>query len=77
VVAGSNDDQQPYSALAAVAALIRGLNDSEPLIRGASAWALGQIGGDNAHRAIQQRLTIETDASVIEELQLTATSPAH
>jgi epoxyqueuosine reductase len=53
---------------AAIPALIRGLNDSEPLIRGACAWALGEIGGDEAREALQQRLQAEEDAAVLEEI---------
>jgi epoxyqueuosine reductase len=57
-------------------ALIRGLNDAEPLVRGASAWALGQIGGDAAFAALQARQTIESDAEVTNEiLAVIQTSP--
>jgi epoxyqueuosine reductase len=57
---------------AAVPALLRGLHDSERLIRGACAWALGQIGGEGAQRAIDERLAIETDESVRRELERAA-----
>lgn len=53
---------------AAVPALIRGLNDPEPLIRGASAWALRQIVDDRAISALQTRRKIETDPDVCQEL---------
>lgn len=55
--------------LAALPALVQGLSDSEPLIRGACAWALGQIGGAASQQALQARLTIETDAIVREEIE--------
>ena len=54
----------------AVPALARALGDHEPLIRGHAAWALGQIGGDEARAALQERLVIETDDWVSEELDL-------
>lgn len=53
----------------AVPALSAALNDNEPLVRGAAAWALGQLGGDNANHALNSRLEIEHDPSVIEEIQ--------
>jgi epoxyqueuosine reductase len=53
----------------AVPALIAGLADAEPQVRGACAWALGQIGGEPAAAALRQRLEVEKDASVREELQ--------
>jgi epoxyqueuosine reductase len=56
-------------AAAAVPALIRGLNDAEPLIRGACAWALGQIGGPEVEAALKQRAAIESDASVKVEIK--------
>jgi len=55
-------------AVAAVPALIRGLNDAEPLIRGASAWALSQINTTEALNAIGERRKTETDALVLLEL---------
>jgi epoxyqueuosine reductase len=53
-----------------VPALVRGLNDVEPLIRGACAWALGRIATVEATQALQQRLAVETDPEVLEELRL-------
>ena len=55
-------------AVDATAALIRGLNDAEPLVRGAAAWALGQTGGRSAQRALQQRMACEHDAAVQTEI---------
>ncbi|MCG8652221.1 MAG: HEAT repeat domain-containing protein, partial [Pirellulales bacterium] len=52
----------------AVTALAKGLADSEPIVRGASAWALGQIGSAAAKSALQSRLPRESDQGVVEEL---------
>jgi epoxyqueuosine reductase len=54
--------------LPAIDALIRGLNDGEPLVRGASAWALGRFNDSTACNALVERLAIECDPSVIDEL---------
>jgi epoxyqueuosine reductase len=53
---------------AALPALTRGLADAEPLVRGASAWALGQLGGTTARAVLQARQAIETDREVIAEI---------
>ena len=54
-----------------VPALVNSLvMDNEPLIRGASAWALGQIGGEKASLALQDRLVQESDGKVREEIHL-------
>jgi epoxyqueuosine reductase len=53
---------------AALPALVRGLNDGEPLIRGACAWALGEIGGAEALVALRNRKQVEEDAVVREEI---------
>lgn len=52
---------------AAAPILIRCLEDTEPLIRGAAAWALGQLGGQ--HAALRARRAIETDPQVRAELE--------
>jgi epoxyqueuosine reductase len=52
----------------AVPALIDALSDSEPLIRGHAAWALGEIGGDAALYALKNALEWEEDVWVNEEL---------
>lgn len=52
----------------AVAALMRGLNDVEPVVRGACAWALGQFETAAAQAELQARLMIETDCEVRREL---------
>jgi epoxyqueuosine reductase len=54
----------------AVPALVRALNDHEPLIRGHVAWALGRIGGKDAYGALGARAEIEVDEWVREELSL-------
>lgn len=53
---------------AAIPALIKGLNDEEPLIRGAAAWALGRYGCETSLRALLERQSQETDSDVREEL---------
>lgn len=53
----------------AVQALIRGLEDDEPVVRGAVAWALGQIGGAAATAALRERLAAENDPQVREEIE--------
>jgi epoxyqueuosine reductase len=51
----------------AAAALMQGLNDAEALVRGACAWAMGEIGGA---AALQMRLKIEDDEHVRDEITL-------
>ena len=55
---------------AAVDVLSLSLADEEPLVRGASAWALGRIGGVFATAALEQRKHLETDAEVQAEIEL-------
>ncbi len=50
-----------------VAALERALNDSEPLVRGAAAWALGEAGGPGSERILQHAMEKEEDESVRRE----------
>lgn len=52
----------------AIGTLQRGLQDAEPVVRAASAWALGQIGGAPAGQALAQRRQTETAAEVILEI---------
>jgi len=52
----------------AVDALIKGLNDNEPLIRAASAWALGKFSEERAALALRQRVDLEPDESVKREI---------
>ena len=48
--------------------LMGALNDAERLIRGAAAWALGQLGTPTAIAAIQARLMVEDDETVRQEI---------
>lgn len=63
IVLGNRGDQS------AVPALLGVLNDDEPLIRGATAWALGRLGAPTTVEMLQTRLEIETETDVIEELK--------
>jgi epoxyqueuosine reductase len=55
---------------AAVPALIRALHDEDSLVRGHSAWALGRISDHQARTGLQERLVVEQDAWVKEEIEL-------
>ena len=54
---------------AAVPALKKALNDDEPLVREHAAWALGQIGGNAAKKALQTRLDVEDQTEVTTEIK--------
>lgn len=47
-------------------ALVRGLGDVEPLVRGACAWALGRKG---EAAALRERLKVEEDEEVRKEIE--------
>ncbi len=51
-----------------VPVLIEALTDAEPLIRGAAAWALGEIGGEAAVQALRARTLVENNADTQDEL---------
>jgi epoxyqueuosine reductase len=53
----------------AIPTLARGLNDVEPLVRAAAAWALGQFHLVEADQLLNARLSQESDAQVIAEIQ--------
>jgi epoxyqueuosine reductase len=53
----------------ALPALIRALDDEEPLVRGHVAWALGQIGSPKAISALGKRSRIESDPTVRMEIE--------
>ncbi len=53
---------------AALPALVHGLHDPEPLVRGAAAWALGRCVEVDARTALEQRLSGEPDPQVREEI---------
>jgi len=49
--------------------LAQALELAEPLVRSHAAWALGQIGGDESCRALEEALKRETDPGVLEEIR--------
>lgn len=57
----------------AVPALISALKDSEPLVRGHVAWALGRVGGAQAVAALRERLLSEEDPEVRAEIEAALT----
>ncbi len=54
----------------AIAALTRGLADDEPIVRGASAWGLGKVGGTEALQALSDRRDVESEIAVRQEIRL-------
>lgn len=52
----------------AIPALIAALQDDSALVRGAAAWSLGRLSGERAQAALHERLHIEADADVRDEL---------
>jgi epoxyqueuosine reductase len=61
----------------AVPALHQGLKDKEPLVRGASAWALGKIGGTKAKVALEEQFKREQDPVVSGEIKLALSGFVH
>jgi epoxyqueuosine reductase len=53
----------------AVPPLVEALSDSEPLVRGHVAWALGEIASPSASAALADRLEVEHDPGVRDELE--------
>lgn len=53
----------------ATEALYRGLDDGEPLVRLACAWALGQFSDPSCLKRLQKRLEIEDDPEVCREIR--------
>jgi epoxyqueuosine reductase len=53
---------------ATLPALLCGLNDVEPLVRGAAAWALGRFATPAAFEALKGQLMTEPDADVRREI---------
>ena len=49
-------------------ALEKGLRDVEPLVRGASAWAVGEVGTEEARRLLESANSTESDRLVREEI---------
>jgi epoxyqueuosine reductase len=52
----------------AVPSLVSALSDSEPVVRGHAAWALGEVGSSMAFSALEERSEIESDPSVRDEI---------
>ena len=52
---------------------LQALSDSEPLVRGHAAWALGQIGESSAQKRLEETQRIETDLFVLEEIRASLT----
>lgn len=52
-----------------VTPLAKALGDRDPLVRGHAAWALGQIGGSEAKTALVNRLEIEQESEVQDEIK--------
>jgi epoxyqueuosine reductase len=63
VAAGNAGDTE------AVPYLFVSLQDSEPVIRGHAAWALGKIGGQNVSSTLEKALYTEEDDDVISEIK--------
>jgi epoxyqueuosine reductase len=59
-----------WGSAEAVPLLLEALSDSEPLVRGHAAWALGEIPSASATAALGGRLSVEDDSWVREELEL-------
>jgi len=55
-------------ATGAISALGKGLEDVEPLVRGASAWALGELASEPARQILKNRQGQEADAQVQAEI---------
>lgn len=62
IVLGNSGDKRALRVLKAC------LNDNEPLIRGAAAWAIGQLGGAEDIACLRERMQGEDDADVTAEL---------
>lgn len=65
VVLGNSGDPRAVPDLVAA---LRG--DPSPLVRGHAAWALGRLGGQPARLALEMARIRESDAWVIEEIEL-------
>lgn len=63
VALGNSGDRQ------AVPALCQALHDSEALVRGHAAWALGRLGGEQAVTALQAAQRTEEDTEVQQEIR--------
>ena len=63
IVLGNARDRSAEQELIAV------LDDGEPMIRGAAAWALGQLNSPQALSAMRTRLIVEIDETVRREIE--------
>jgi epoxyqueuosine reductase len=61
----------------AIPALTRGLEDHEPLVRGACAWALGHHACSAARDSLDRRRKVEIDADVLHEIEAAISALAH
>lgn len=52
-----------------IPSLVMGLNDSEPLVRGAAAWGLGEFSDHQAKKALKTRQLTESDPDVLAEIE--------
>jgi epoxyqueuosine reductase len=64
IVLGNSKDESARPALTAA------ITDHEPLIREASAWALGKIGGPAALTALKSRAMVEDNELVLDAINL-------
>jgi len=70
IVAGNTGDPTT------VPSLVRNLLcDSEPLVRAYAAWALGQIGGEQALKTLEQAKGMEIEQIVMDEIEAALASP--
>jgi epoxyqueuosine reductase len=54
---------------AALPALLQGIEDTDPVIRTACAWALGRYANEPAREALCRRLAVEPDREAREEIE--------
>ncbi|CAN5761583.1 hypothetical protein BH23GEM3_BH23GEM3_00620 [soil metagenome] len=54
----------------AVSVLVEVLGDAEPLVRGHAAWGLGEVASSSAAAVLAERLGVEGDPWVREELEI-------
>jgi epoxyqueuosine reductase len=57
-----------WGAAEAVLVLVRALEDTEALVRGHAAWALGRVGTDQARESLLNPSRQETDGAVRREI---------
>jgi epoxyqueuosine reductase len=69
VALGNSGDRRAVPALAGA------LADAEPLVRAHAAWALGQVGGEAARRALDAAAQRETDPDVLAEIDAARLNP--